>query len=391
MRSIRCWFVALAGLLFIQSPSLAQSPKLFDAYQLLQQNAVADSSQPIELRDGKLVEKLSIQYLRTFVEAHRKLAEVSNVNATLAIVANKRPLAMAHYGRGMIIFSTSMIELLGKDVHMMASVMAHEYAHLSLQHGLKRILNIPDAVRRGMAVANQMASQTGDVNAALASGQVTVGLLFASHSREQEKEADRVGTELMAKAKYDPTGTVRAIQTILSLSGRRETGYFDSHPGIEERLANAAPAVARQQLESTAVTLLEQGNLTRLSELVDRWLVTDPDSARAWYYKGLSLRASKKADALPAFANAVRHDPASSDSRMALCVELYRADRHRDSLLCAEHLHLNKERDEFIAATFKHPVYIGMTPGRIITAEDAAIIGLALNRPALVPARRPTQ
>ena len=385
MKSMPGWLAALAAAFFLHSHAFAQSPKLVDAYQLLQQHTVADSSKPIELRDGKRVEALSLQNLRLLVEAHRRLADVSNISAKLAIVPTRQPAAMASHAHGMIVFSTGMIELLGKDEHMMAAVMAHEYAHLFLQHGLKRILNIPDAVRRGMAVANRVAARTGDQQVAIGAGQLTAGLLTASYSREQEKEADRVGTELMAKAKYDPAGTVRAIQTILvQIGGRRDTGYFDSHPGIEERLANAAPTVARQQLESAAAALVAHGDWKRLTGVVNRWLSADPENGRAWYYKGLALRAARQ-DSLPAFAYAVTRDPGSADSRLALCVELYKSGRHRDSLLCAEYLPLNEQRDEFIAATFKHPVLIGMVPGRVITDEDALIIGLALKRPELIP------
>ena len=55
--------------------------------------------------------------------------------------------------------------------------------------------------------------------------------------RDQEVEADRVGTELMSGAKYNPEGTVRLMKAMVKAFGARKTGYFDSHPGFEDRIA----------------------------------------------------------------------------------------------------------------------------------------------------------
>lgn len=204
----------------------------------------------------------------------------------------------------------------------------------------------------------------------------TFGLMGASFNRDQEIEADRVGTELMSGAKYDPEGTVRLMNAMLKMFGARPTGYFDNHPGLEERLAKAAPTVLNQRFDTVAVSLKEGKNWKTLSPMVEQWLKANPDSARAWYYKGTVLKATKRAGSLEAFEKSVAYDPNFEPGRLALCVELHSVGREMESLICSEHIPRGAPLEEYQASTFQHNVYVGgmNDNGKKITEQDVRIV-----------------
>lgn len=336
------------------------------------------------LQNGQSVHHVRIDYLKNLVDAHKRIGSVAKTQANVALAINTQPNAAAIpiAGRNVILISTAMLELIGTDGDMMAALLGHEYAHLYMKHSLKTVMNLPDFVYGAVAVGSQVGTRTGNEKAAGQAARAAFGLMGASFSRQQEVEADRVGTELMSEAKYDPEGTVRLMNAMLKLQGSRPTGYFDSHPGFEERLARAAPTVLNQRFDTVALTLKEQKNWKTLSHTVDHWLKVSPDSARGWYYKGTVLKATKREGSLAAFEKAVAYDPGFEPGRLALCVELHAAGRELESLICSEYLPRGAPQNEYEASTFQHNVYVsGMNDaGRQITALDVLIVQQLMGR-----------
>ena len=65
--------------------------------------------------------------------------------------------------------------------------------------------------------------------------QVGVALPF---SRSHESEADVIGLDLMAKAGFEPTGSVRLWENMNKLSGERQAEFLSTHPAPESRMQN---------------------------------------------------------------------------------------------------------------------------------------------------------
>jgi predicted Zn-dependent protease len=70
-------------------------------------------------------------------------------------------------------------------------------------------------------------------------------LILAPYSRDQEREADRVGQALAAAAGWDPAALPAFLRTLgreedLSAVGSRQTRFLDSHPSTPERVAATA-------------------------------------------------------------------------------------------------------------------------------------------------------
>ncbi|MBR1615739.1 MAG: M48 family metalloprotease, partial [Treponema sp.] len=62
--------------------------------------------------------------------------------------------------------------------------------------------------------------------------------LSLKYSRNQETEADNMGTELMARAGYDPNEAVKVWEKMSSLSKSSTPEFMSTHPSHESRIEN---------------------------------------------------------------------------------------------------------------------------------------------------------
>ena len=120
----------------------------------------------------------------------------------------------------------------------LASVLGHEIAHVAARHSAAQLskaqlLNIG---LFGLTVATQGAIQDYgqfiDIGAALA---------FNKFSRDDEREADRFGTQYMVAAGFNPMASIKAMKQIQELQKREPTAFetwFMTHPSTTERLTN---------------------------------------------------------------------------------------------------------------------------------------------------------
>ncbi|MGH8166484.1 MAG: M48 family metallopeptidase, partial [Woeseiaceae bacterium] len=96
-----------------------------------------------------------------------------------------------------------------ENQHQLATVVAHEIAHVLSRHSNERI-STQYATSTGLELASAVAGQATPVKQTLF-GLLGVGAqvgILLPFSRSQESEADLVGLELMAKAGFDPRQSV---------------------------------------------------------------------------------------------------------------------------------------------------------------------------------------
>ncbi len=135
-----------------------------------------------------------------------------------------------------IAVSRGMIDLLANDDDAWAALIGHELAHLRLEHIRKRI----DRRQRDetlSSVAGAMLSAIGLPFASLATD-ATATLADRAFSRDDERDADRIGMEYMRKAGFDVEGAVRLQQKLLIAGGDGSLSFLSTHPGGDERIAN---------------------------------------------------------------------------------------------------------------------------------------------------------
>jgi predicted Zn-dependent protease len=123
----------------------------------------------------------------------------------------------------------------------LAAVIAHEVAHVTAKHSMKRLQGAYGAtVLQGLAIASGSGAMAAGV------GLTSNSLLF-QNSREDEFEADRLGVRYMKAAGYDPSKMKTMLQKLLEYQAKqppRQLSYWRTHPFLPQRMAQAA-ATAR--------------------------------------------------------------------------------------------------------------------------------------------------
>lgn len=126
----------------------------------------------------------------------------------------------------------------------LASIMAHEIAHVLARHTdadeyekIRKTLIGIGSMAAGIAVASTTGiGQIGQITTQL-SNKVGEGFFLNPYSQTKENEADQIGLFLMAKAKYDPQAAVDFWQRASNDSSFGSSlSFFSTHPSSAERM-----------------------------------------------------------------------------------------------------------------------------------------------------------
>ena len=130
-----------------------------------------------------------------------------------------------------------------------AGVLAHEIAHIAQRHAADQLTNAT-LTNWGLGLLGAVLGNSGGA----ATAQIAAGLLangiFLKFSRDDEREADRVGLDIMRRAGWDGRGLVELFE-ILRRESVRDPGsvelFFSSHPSPQDRIARLQSEVARRR------------------------------------------------------------------------------------------------------------------------------------------------
>jgi predicted Zn-dependent protease len=184
--------------------------------------------------------------LAAYVETlGRRLAARSprqDVTYAFRVADTAEPNAFALPG-GHVFVSRGLLALLNGEDEL-AGVLAHEIGHVAARHAVQRVsraapLTIVSGL--GAALAGMVSPSLGRTVGGL--GRLTSEAVLAPFSRDQEREADRVGQEMVAAAGGDPAGLARMLATLareeeLARGAPRQASFLDSHPSTPERVDN---------------------------------------------------------------------------------------------------------------------------------------------------------
>ena len=147
-----------------------------------------------------------------------------------------------------------------RSQHQLASVMAHEIAHVRLRHGLdmmQRGSEVNTATLLTMLAGLLLGGVDSQLGSAVVFGGVAGGQqAMVNFTRENEYEADRIGIDLMYKAGFDTNGMVEFFSIMTRLSGSSEIGnieYLRTHPLGNNRVAEAIGRVRNHEPGSDQV------------------------------------------------------------------------------------------------------------------------------------------
>ena len=122
------------------------------------------------------------------------------------------------------------------DEAQLAAVMAHETSHVALRHGTNQAskaygaqigLGLLGALVGGNAVASIVTQIFGSVG---------VPLVFLKMSREDETQADVLGTQILHDSGYDPQGMADFFQKLEKLAPQQTAEFLSDHPNPEHRI-----------------------------------------------------------------------------------------------------------------------------------------------------------
>lgn len=168
--------------------------------------------------------------IQVMIDRLQPHGEILEAEYTFAVVRNDVPNAFALPGGYMVVF-TGLIEL-SDSPEEVCGVIAHEMAHVTKRHGLRRVAHTV-GIWAGVAILFGDASTLTSIALNL--------FTMASvndYSQDQETEADIEGCEMMIAARIDPRGLALFFKKM-----KREVGdipdalaWTSTHPQHDERV-----------------------------------------------------------------------------------------------------------------------------------------------------------
>ena len=212
----------------------------------------------------------------TIKEMTWRLNAQARQQAPLGVVIIDHPSINAFAAPGGVIGINTGTILAASSMDELASVVAHEVAHISqrhYEHGADERRQALLIQVGGMlaAIAASAVDSGGDAAAAVMMGSQTAAMNSSmAFSRNNEREADRVGMQIMTQAGYDPRAMPRFFATmnqqsqLNQVANRFLPSFVRSHPLSNERLSEAqsrsqhypALSLAQQQRHQALFDLL---------------------------------------------------------------------------------------------------------------------------------------
>ena len=213
----------------------------------------------------------------------------------------------------------------------LASVLAHELSHVTQRHIARSIANASRQSMVGLAalivgVLAASRSNNADVaNAAIVGSQAGMIQGQLNFSRDMEREADRIGFQLLAGAGFSPAGMAAMFEKLDQAARLNDNGgypYLRSHPLTSERIGEARARLgttpAKPAPGPDGATFEHALAQARARVLMD----TRVDALRRWQSLDLArsdiTAAQKLGDAYSsALASALLREPARADAALA--------------------------------------------------------------------------
>lgn len=154
----------------------------------------------------------------------------------LVVLASRSVNAFAYVNgtQPTIAFSLGMIHLLSSDEDAWAALLGHELAHLRLNH-IRTMNDRREKAEVTSSVAGAILSVIGLPFASIAAD-ATTALAERAYSRDDEREADRVGLQYMRQAGFADAGAIKLQQHLLTNRDSAPIPFLSTHPSGEDRI-----------------------------------------------------------------------------------------------------------------------------------------------------------
>jgi len=142
----------------------------------------------------------------------------------------------------------------------LAGVIAHEIAHIQLQHSIKAIkssritqaLLVTGTSAVGAATGMDVNQLTDVFNESV--GEIVQTMVNNGYSQTQEYEADNKALSLMASAGYNPQGLIDMLNTLKTIQSKTAGGFNKTHPSPEQRITNAGKSINKYKVADNSAS-----------------------------------------------------------------------------------------------------------------------------------------
>ena len=138
----------------------------------------------------------------------------------------------------------------------LAAVIAHEIAHIQLQHGLKAIKNsritkaLSDTASAGSSAAGYDLGQVTETFG-ISVDEIVTTMMKNGYSQKQEFEADSTGMAFLSLAGYEPSALLDMLGVLEKNQGSHPGGFNKTHPTPAQRITNAKKSVGNYKVPDT--------------------------------------------------------------------------------------------------------------------------------------------
>ncbi len=185
------------------------------------------------------------RYISVLGDSIARVADQRNLDWHFYVVDQPDVNAFAVPG-GYIYVNRGLIER-AETLSELAGVLGHEIGHVTERHSMEQMAKAQQA-NVGVSLACILAPSVCNSGLGSTAIQLGAGGVFAKFSRDDEREADRVGIQFVTRAGVDPRGVPAMFRTLLAERENKPGGLdamFSTHPLAEDRVQDAEAVIAQ--------------------------------------------------------------------------------------------------------------------------------------------------
>jgi len=239
MRQKRILFLLVAGALSLTAwrrpgePLTPSGLNFFSKQQDIQlgQEAAAEVRKQVTVIQNQFLQ----DYIRHIGKRLMAQAEAGDWPFNFTVILDPNINAFALPGGPMFVNSGTIAN--ADNESQIAGVMGHEMSHVILRHGTKQaskanLLQIPVMLAGAVAGDGSLLGELTKLGIGLGANSILL-----KYSRDDESQADALGTHLMAEAGYNPIELARFFEKLEAHGGSRTMQFLSDHlnPGNREQ------------------------------------------------------------------------------------------------------------------------------------------------------------
>jgi beta-barrel assembly-enhancing protease len=231
----------VAAMLFVSMSSLGA----IELVSVEQEIAVGrEANAQYRKETPELTDAATVRYVRDVTRRLSRVATGPKYPYSVAI-ANTRDINAVALPGGPIWIHRGVLEQATNESQV-ASVLAHEVAHIARRHAATHLTTVA-MTRWSLNFLGSLLGNAGGAGGAQVAAAFLANGAALQFSRDEEREADRVGLALMSRAGWDGRGMVEMFAILQKASGRDPSAveaFFSTHPSPQARIKELSAVVA---------------------------------------------------------------------------------------------------------------------------------------------------